>query len=143
MVTVEVGPEKTTFLLHKALLVKHAYFEKNFNGPFIESQEQKLILADDNPEAFNLVAEYLYTNNVTGGDEGDLIKELLVERAKADPELTELMARFDSPEKSLLEENKKFQTYYDDATAAIAQKAVIYFDTWISSSTTPVSISSS
>lgn len=123
MVTVEVGPQKTIFKLHKAMCVKHSYFAKAFNGYFIENGGQRLVLKGDSPEAFNLVAENLYTGTVAKEDEGEFINELLEERVKSDPKLHRLMsAREVSALEATDEENKKFQTYYDDATAVIAKR---------------------
>lgn len=47
MVTVVIGPSKTKYLIHKALLVHHSeYFSKALGDPWVEAEERVVSLED-------------------------------------------------------------------------------------------------
>jgi hypothetical protein len=59
-VDVYVGPKKKHYNLPKLLLCHYSkYFDRCFNGPFVEGQTQKLELPEDNVEYFEFLLEYM------------------------------------------------------------------------------------
>jgi len=67
-VSIEVGtgPEKKQFVLHKKLLcVKAQFFDKMFNSTFQEGQTQSATLPEDDPDAFALFVDWLYTRTIS------------------------------------------------------------------------------
>ncbi|KAG7004696.1 hypothetical protein G7Y79_00024g056460 [Physcia stellaris] len=74
MVQIEVGPTKTVFQLHKGLLCNvAAYFRAALEGAFIEAQQQKIEMPDEDPEIFKRFQYWLYTGSllddtIPGGD---------------------------------------------------------------------------
>ncbi|THY77887.1 hypothetical protein D6C95_09884 [Aureobasidium pullulans] len=70
IVTVEVGPDKTAFKIHKDLLVFYSdYFRGAFNGSFQEAVEGKLSLPDECVDVFNAFNTFIYTRQFCS--EGD------------------------------------------------------------------------
>lgn len=62
-VQVEVGDEKSkeAFQVHKGLLCKKVpYFNKMFNGGFLEGQTQSTHLLEDDPQTFKFFLSWLY-----------------------------------------------------------------------------------
>ncbi|CAD0110786.1 unnamed protein product [Aureobasidium uvarum] len=65
VVTIEVGPEKKVFVVHKELLCFYSdYFRAPFDGSFKEAIEGKLTLPDENIDTFYLFDGFLYTNQL-------------------------------------------------------------------------------
>lgn len=61
VVTVHVGPSQTTWRLHENLLSSSSdFFRSAFNSGFLESHEDKLLLPEDDPAAFELFVRWLY-----------------------------------------------------------------------------------
>ena len=63
-VTIFVGPQSTRYVIHKTLLCASVpYFDKAFNGSFLEAQSNEIHLNDetDDPAAFSLFCQWLYT----------------------------------------------------------------------------------
>lgn len=62
-VTVIVGDEsrsKKQFVLPKALLCHYStYFDRCFNGEFVEARNQEVELDEDDPEIFALLVEWI------------------------------------------------------------------------------------
>ncbi|KAH6681850.1 hypothetical protein B0J14DRAFT_557260 [Halenospora varia] len=59
-VDIYVGPQKKHYRLPKDLLRYYSgYFDRCFNGPFIEGQTQKLTLDKDKIEDFEILAEWM------------------------------------------------------------------------------------
>jgi hypothetical protein len=57
-----VGPEATLFRVHKKILCdKVPYFDKMFNGGFLEATEMKAILPEDDPVVYGLLLEWVYS----------------------------------------------------------------------------------
>ena len=66
MVEILVGPSKISHRIHhQRLCAKVPVFDKMFNGGFKESSERCAELPEDDPEAFNLFVEWLYTDRLT------------------------------------------------------------------------------
>lgn len=65
IVTVEVGPNKTQFAIHKNLLVtRSSYFRACLEGGFKESATGTVYLEESDPDVFSFVAEFLYTGTI-------------------------------------------------------------------------------
>lgn len=61
MVFIYVGKEEKLFVVHKALLISQSeYFKKAFSGGFIEAEENKIYLEEDDPAAAELLIAFLY-----------------------------------------------------------------------------------
>ncbi|MCJ1398012.1 hypothetical protein MMC11_001209 [Xylographa trunciseda] len=61
MVVILVGPNRKRFSAHKDLLYCLApYFEKAFNGPFMEATNGTILLEDDDPAAIEFFICWLY-----------------------------------------------------------------------------------
>ncbi|KAH0369043.1 hypothetical protein KCU65_g3532, partial [Aureobasidium melanogenum] len=62
LVTIEVGPEKKAFAIHKDVLCFYSdYFRAAFNGSFKEANEGKLSLPDEDADLFYIVNGFVYT----------------------------------------------------------------------------------
>lgn len=65
MVCILVGAEEKEFLAHKDFLCHYSeYFDKALNGPFIEGQSMVVTLKEDNPEAFAVFLDWIYTQKL-------------------------------------------------------------------------------
>ena len=66
MAIITVGPESTRFQLHKDLLVNKCptFFAPALDGSFREAQEMAIDLPDDDPEAFLLFVDWLYSGRM-------------------------------------------------------------------------------
>jgi len=65
IVTLYVGLACKKFTVHKALLCESSdFFKKGFMGGFKEAQEKEMSLPEDNPEAFSLFLDWLYTHTL-------------------------------------------------------------------------------
>jgi hypothetical protein len=63
MVDIFVGSEKKLFRLHKTFLCRKIdYFDKMFNGEFVEANGVAN-LPEDDPAAFDLLVEWMYNSN--------------------------------------------------------------------------------
>jgi hypothetical protein len=68
MVTVYIGPEKKPCNCHKDLICYHSeYFRTAYNGRWREAEEG-VVLADIEPEVFNLFLHWMYTQNIPSSD---------------------------------------------------------------------------
>lgn len=68
MVDVHVGEDKKSghFKIHKTILCqKVPYFEKTFDGGFLEGTTNSATLPDDDPEAFNIFVSVSVDSRVT------------------------------------------------------------------------------
>ncbi|KAM3089048.1 hypothetical protein ACMFMG_000667 [Clarireedia jacksonii] len=65
-VKIIVVPTKKAFSLHKRLLcISSSYFDRAFNGGFLESKTQEIHLEDMSIQSFELVVQFLYTGSIT------------------------------------------------------------------------------
>ncbi|KAI4719678.1 hypothetical protein E4T48_04136 [Aureobasidium sp. EXF-10727] len=70
VVTIEVGPEKKAFVIHKGLLCFYSdYFRAAFNGSFKEAIEAKLSLREESADLFYIVNGFFYTNQLRRDDQ--------------------------------------------------------------------------
>lgn len=69
LVKLYVGPKRKEFGVHKSLLCKSShFFDAALNGPYIEGQEGKMYLPEDDPGAFSLYVEWLYRGSIRQGN---------------------------------------------------------------------------
>ncbi|THY29894.1 hypothetical protein D6D01_03442 [Aureobasidium pullulans] len=79
IVTIEVGAEKKAFMVHKDLLAFYSdYFRGAFDGSFKEATDRKLSLPDDCIGVFNVFNKYIYTRQLSDGEDSDVSWELIV-----------------------------------------------------------------
>lgn len=65
LITIIVGPSKTGFAAHKAILTKVRYFTRCLEGErFLEGTDKEIILREEIPETFAKILEYLYFGKV-------------------------------------------------------------------------------
>ncbi|KAL8669061.1 MAG: hypothetical protein Q9168_006331 [Polycauliona sp. 1 TL-2023] len=89
VVTVEVGPSKVPFVFHKGLICsRSAFFEAAFNGSSKEAATQTMHLEDDDPDDFDIVHKWFYTDDITvavnGTDQRPPFHDLLQAYSLAD-----------------------------------------------------------
>ncbi|KAL8869640.1 MAG: hypothetical protein Q9198_007832 [Flavoplaca austrocitrina] len=77
LVTVNVGSSEAaeSWTIHKRLLAHHSpYFAAAFNGNFTESATNTVCFVEDDPDAFKLFVQWLYSGELVRdlGDEDDL-----------------------------------------------------------------------
>lgn len=66
-VDIYVGPERKHYSAPKLLLCHYSdYFDRCFNGRFVEGQSQKLTLPEDNVEDFEIILEYMLHGGAAG-----------------------------------------------------------------------------
>ncbi|KAF4628130.1 hypothetical protein G7Y89_g10020 [Cudoniella acicularis] len=64
IVTIHVGPDEIPFRLHKQFLCNRVpYFDKMFNGGFKEASDGIARMPEDDPGAFDVLAERIYQSN--------------------------------------------------------------------------------
>ncbi|TGO34766.1 hypothetical protein BHYA_0183g00180 [Botrytis hyacinthi] len=65
MVDLIVGPEEALFRVHKSFLCnKIPYFDRMFNGGFIEAKENSAKFPEDGPESFDILIEWVYSGYI-------------------------------------------------------------------------------
>ncbi|KAJ8111028.1 hypothetical protein OPT61_g6273 [Boeremia exigua] len=70
MVTVEIGPDRKKYCLHKALVTHHSeYFRKALHGPWVEAQEGVVKLDDVGANEFNVFVYWLYNQPLPTADD--------------------------------------------------------------------------
>jgi hypothetical protein len=61
IVTLNIGPERKQFTVHKKLLCDRCeFFSKAFRGNFREAEKGEMYLPEDDPDAFSPLVDYLY-----------------------------------------------------------------------------------
>ncbi|TID13689.1 hypothetical protein E6O75_ATG01667 [Venturia nashicola] len=69
LVTIDVGPEKTAFHIHKGILTSESpYFKAAFDGEFREATEKRIHLADTTSAIFQDFMDWLYFGSLPGGE---------------------------------------------------------------------------
>ncbi|CAG8950312.1 hypothetical protein HYFRA_00006805 [Hymenoscyphus fraxineus] len=63
IVTIFVGPDSEVFKVHKTLICMMDFFDRAFNGRFLESSGE-LSLPEDDPSVIHLLVDYLYLGNI-------------------------------------------------------------------------------
>lgn len=72
MITVKIGPEHTTYHIHKGLLVHHSeYFRRALNGNWLESDDKTVVIDDMEPGPFDTFVDWLYTGKLPWRPFGD------------------------------------------------------------------------
>lgn len=71
MVDLIVGPKEALFRVHKSFLCnKIPYFDKMFNGGFMEARENSAKFPEDDPQSFDILIEWVYSGCVRFYDVG-------------------------------------------------------------------------
>ncbi|KAH0341168.1 hypothetical protein KCU81_g6447, partial [Aureobasidium melanogenum] len=79
VITVEVGPEKKAFVIHKNLLVFYSdYFRSAFNGSFKEATEGKISLPDESDDVFEIFNQFIYSRVLADGEGEKLTGDQLI-----------------------------------------------------------------
>ncbi|KAJ2969831.1 hypothetical protein NUW58_g9880 [Xylaria curta] len=60
IVTLMVGPEGRLFAAHEEVLCQSPYFERVCQNQYLEAQNKRISIPDEEPEIFSAVLEYLY-----------------------------------------------------------------------------------
>ncbi|KAG9656966.1 hypothetical protein KCU95_g16738, partial [Aureobasidium melanogenum] len=69
IVTVEVGPQKQAFSIHKDLLCYYSdYFRGAFEGSFKEAVDGKIWLQKEDPTIFDVFNSFLYNRKLQNAD---------------------------------------------------------------------------
>lgn len=63
LVTIYVGPKRKGFTIHKEIICESDFFR----GAFDEAKDGKMHLPEDNPDAFDLYAEWAYRKRIRDG----------------------------------------------------------------------------
>ena len=72
-VSIEVGPEKTKYFVHKELLCqKSRYFDKAFNSGFREAIKQSITLADEDPTHMKSFVTWVYAGDFGNSNLGGI-----------------------------------------------------------------------
>jgi hypothetical protein len=65
VITILVGPSKTSYTLHKDLLFAHSpFFENCLRSNFLEKQKDQVELPEDSPEVFEHFINWIYREDV-------------------------------------------------------------------------------
>lgn len=74
-ISVYVGANKTLFAVPKALLCYHSeYFQGALSGNFVESIENKVTLAEEDPEIFKYVVGWMHRGDLNVAQRGSATK---------------------------------------------------------------------
>lgn len=65
IVTISVGPAQRLFAAHEDVLAKSPYFAQACRAQFFEASGKRIDLANEDPEVFSAVLEYLYKGDYT------------------------------------------------------------------------------
>ncbi|KAK4983461.1 hypothetical protein LTR50_007199 [Elasticomyces elasticus] len=65
IITLSIGPAHRLFAAHEDVLCHSPYFQSVCRGQFFESYGKRIDLADEEPEIFSSVLEYLYKGDYT------------------------------------------------------------------------------
>ncbi|MCJ1379094.1 hypothetical protein MMC17_002194 [Xylographa soralifera] len=121
--TLVVGPEKQVFKMHKELLCSVSpYFKAALEGDFKEAQEQKIELAEDDPETIEYFQLWLYMQSILDKEEtvssinwGALIKLYLLGETRLittlQNQVIDLMIRKMYDGKKLLGHKLKYEVF--------------------------------
>lgn len=60
IITLVVGPEARLFAAHEDVLCQAPFFEKVLRGNYVDAQNRRISLPDEEPEVFSAILEYLY-----------------------------------------------------------------------------------
>ena len=60
IITLVVGPEARLFAAHEDVLCQAPFFDKVLRGNYVDAQNRRISLPDEEPEVFSAILEYLY-----------------------------------------------------------------------------------
>ncbi|KAK0627579.1 hypothetical protein B0T14DRAFT_423378 [Immersiella caudata] len=92
IVTLTVGHEGRLFAAHEDVLCQAPFFEKVLHGNYLDAQNKRIALPDEEPEVFSAVLEYLY--------KGDYYPRLLHNKHRNSWELEDSLPRRGNPQTS-------------------------------------------
>jgi hypothetical protein len=92
IVTLTVGHEGRLFAAHEDVLCQAPFFEKVMRGNFLDAQNKRIALPDEEPEVFSAILEYLY--------KGDYYPRLLHNKHRNSWELEDSLPRRATPHTS-------------------------------------------
>jgi hypothetical protein len=92
IVTLTVGHEGRLFAAHEDVLCQAPFFEKVLHGNYLDAQNKRIALPDEEPEVFSAVLEYLY--------KGDYYPRLLHNKHRNSWELEDSLPRRGTPQTS-------------------------------------------
>lgn len=92
IVTLTVGHEGRLFAAHEDVLCQAPFFEKVLHGHYLDAQNKRIALPDEEPEVFSAVLEYLY--------KGDYYPRLLHNKHRNSWELEDSLPRRATPHTS-------------------------------------------
>jgi hypothetical protein len=92
IVTLTVGHEGRLFAAHEDVLCQAPFFEKVLRGNYLDAQNKRIALPDEEPEVFSAILEYLY--------KGDYYPRLLHNKHRNSWELEDALPRRATPHTS-------------------------------------------
>ncbi|KAK3353414.1 hypothetical protein B0T25DRAFT_210037 [Lasiosphaeria hispida] len=92
IVTLTVGREGRLFAAHEDVLCQAPFFEKVLRGNYLDAQNKRIALPDEEPEVFSAILEYLY--------KGDYYPRLLHNKHRNSWELEDSLPRRATPQTS-------------------------------------------
>ncbi|KAK3306685.1 uncharacterized protein B0T15DRAFT_483971 [Chaetomium strumarium] len=92
IVTLVVGREQRLFAAHEDVLCQAPFFEKVLRSNFVDAQNKRISLPDEEPEVFSAILEYLY--------KGDYYPRLLLNEQRNSWELEDTLPRRATPQAS-------------------------------------------
>jgi hypothetical protein len=92
IVTLTVGHEGRLFAAHEDVLCQAPFFEKVLRGNYLDAQNKRIALPDEEPEVFSAVLEYLY--------KGDYYPRLIHNKHRNSWELEDSLPRRGTPHTS-------------------------------------------
>jgi hypothetical protein len=87
-----VGQDSRLFAAHEDVLRQAPFFDKVLNGNFVDAQNKRISLPDEEPEVFSAILEYLY--------KGDYYPRLLHNKSRNSWELEDSLPRRATPHNS-------------------------------------------
>ncbi|KAL2153559.1 hypothetical protein VTH82DRAFT_4714 [Thermothelomyces myriococcoides] len=101
IVTLVVGRDARLFAAHEDVLCQAPFFEKVLRSTYVDAQNRRIMLPDEEPEVFSAVLEYLY--------KGDYYPRLLHNKQRNTWELEDSLPRRATPQTSpTVHETSKF-----------------------------------
>lgn len=89
IVTLTVGHEGRLFAAHEDVLCQAPFFQKVLRGNYLDAQNKRIALPDEEPEVFSAILEYLY--------KGDYYPRLLHNKHRNSWELEDTLPRRGTP----------------------------------------------
>ncbi|KAG4433060.1 hypothetical protein IFR05_011454 [Cadophora sp. M221] len=65
--TIFVGPKQKEFTIYKEIICESEFFRAAFKSDFAEAKDGTMYLPEDNPDAFDLYAEWAYRKSIRDG----------------------------------------------------------------------------